>query len=429
MFEGPLIEALLTSRGSHPDRTHFFVAGPLRAHRSAATRPSGHRKRTSALRSSHLRAAPMAFEMDRIAREWLGGSRLAIAPSEVVAGFNKAEELLGAEWIQAYKGGAGQDLAGAGVALPIAVAGLQLRSVQGAPGLNEVLSRLKARDRAARSELAAASYCVEGQADVRLEFGAHVRVGARNRRPDFRVAVPGDAWTHVEVTAPDRSEANRRAERMISAIADKLFVQQNGSTIEVLLLREISGDDEDRLAHEVTRMAAFEQRRLEELGDLAVVEVNAGTPGQIEAGRDFGRELGPLLAIARGLVTRNLAQKHIIVKTPVTDRRAADFLTSEAKQLPTGEPGLVVLDMAAAPDSFDNWETILRGRLQPSMHTRVSAVLLIRSSVQAGAEHVHWIVSNRLIENPNGALPLPRWLAGQLESSQRSAYSSLPAAR
>src|SRR5207245_8887964 len=92
--------------------------------------------------------------------------------------------------------------------------------------------------------------------------------------------------------------------------------------------------------------------------------------------------------------------KHIIVKTPVTDRRAADFLTSEAKQLPTGEPGLVVLDMAASPDSFDNWETILRGRLQPSMHTRVSAVLLTRSSVQAGAEHVHWIVSKRLIENP-----------------------------
>lgn len=371
----------------------------------------------------------MTFDMDRIENEWLAGSRLAIAPGDVVAGFNKSEELLGAEWIQAYKGGPGQDLAGAAVALPIAVAGLQLRSVQGAPGLIEVLRRLRAQDRAARSELAAASYSVEGQVDVRLEFGAHVRVGARNRQPDFRVALPGDTWTHVEVTAPDRSEANRRAERMISAIAGKLFAQQKGSTIDVLLLREVAGDDEDRLAHEVARMAAFEQRHLEELGDLAVVEVNAGTPGQIEAGRDFGRELGPLLAIARGLVTHNRAQKHIIVKTPVTDRRAADFLTSEAKQLPTGEPGLVVLDMAAAPDSFENWETILRGRLQPSMHTRVSAVLLTRSSIQLGAEHFHWIVSKRLIENPNAALPLPRWLAGQLESGERSAYSTLSTPR
>jgi len=158
---GRLSSTYPTLRRRARHRPSLGGAGPLRAHRSAATRPSGHRKRTSALRSSHLRAAPMAFEMDRIAREWLGGSRLAIAPSEVVAGFNKAEELLGAEWIQAYKGGAGQDLAGAGVALPIAVVGLQLRSVQGAPGLNEVLSRLKARDRAARSELAAASYCVE----------------------------------------------------------------------------------------------------------------------------------------------------------------------------------------------------------------------------------------------------------------------------
>jgi hypothetical protein len=384
---------------------------------------------SSALGSRFGQEAAMSFDMDRIEREWLSGSRLAIEPGDVVAGFNKAEELLGVEWIHAYRGGVGQNLAGAAVALPIAVAGLQLRSVQGAPGLRELLTRLKAQDRAARSELAAASYCAEGQVTVRLEFGAPVRVGVRDRRPDFRVALPSDAWTHVEVTAPNRSEANRRAERMISAIADKLFTQQKGSTIEVLLLRELAGDDEDRLAYEVARMAAFERRHFEELGDLAVVEVNAGTPGLIEAGRDFGRELGPLLAIARSLVTHNSAQKHVIVKAPVTDRRAADFLTSEARQLPTGEPGLVILDMAAAPDSFDNWEAILRGRLQPSIHTRVSAVLLTRASVQPGAEHFHWIVSKRLIENPNAVLPLPRWLAGQLESGQRSAYSVLPTAR
>jgi hypothetical protein len=373
----------------------------------------------------------MPFDMDRIRNEWLAGSQLAIAPGDVVAGFNKSEELLGADWIRAHRGGADRNLAGPAVALPIAVTGLQLRSVEGAPGLNEVLARLQARERerSARSELAAASYCVEGQPGARLEFGAPVRVGARNRRPDFRVALPGDAWTHAEVTAPDRSEATRRAQAMIAAIAGNLFAQQKGSTIEVLLLREVVGDDEDRLAREVARMAAFEQRHLEELGDLAVVEVNAGTPGHIEAGRDFGRELGPVLAVTRALITNNLAQKHIIVKVPVTDRRAADFLTSEARQLPTGEPGLVVLDMTAAVDSFDNWEEILRGRLQPAIHTRVSAVLLTRSATQPGAEHFHWIVSKRLIENSNAALPLPPWLARQLESGERSAFSALPPAR
>jgi hypothetical protein len=371
----------------------------------------------------------MPFDMDRIERDWLGGSRLATADMDVVAGFNKAEELLGPEWMRACRGGPGHDTTGSIVALPIAVTGLQLRSFHGAPGLTEVLVRLRARDRAARTEIAAASYCIEGQSDVRLEFGAEIRVGSRNRRPDFRIALPGEVWTHVEVTAPDRSEVNQRAQRILSAIAGKLFAQQNRSTIEVLLLREVAGDDEDRLAHEVARMAAFEQRHLEELGDLAVVEVNAGTPGQIEAGRDFGRELGPLLAVARAQVTNNLAQKHIIVKIPVTDRRAADFLTSEAKQLPKGEPGLVVLDMTAAPDSFDNWEAILRGRLQPSLHTRVSGIVLTRSSVQHGAEHAHWIISQRLIENPNALLPLPRWLARQLESGERSAFTTLARGR
>src|SRR6202035_2219875 len=132
--------------------------------------------------------APMPFDMDRIRNEWLAGSQLAIAPGDVVAGFNKSEELLGADWIRAHRGGADRNLAGPAVALPIAVTGLQLRSVEGAAGLNEVLARLQARERSARSELAAASYCVEGQAGARLAFGAPVRVGSRNRRPDFRVA-------------------------------------------------------------------------------------------------------------------------------------------------------------------------------------------------------------------------------------------------
>jgi hypothetical protein len=72
----------------------------------------------------------------------------------------KAEELLGPEWLRACRGASGYDTTGSIVALPIAVTGLQLRGVHGAPGLEEVLLRLKARDRAAATEIAAACYWI-----------------------------------------------------------------------------------------------------------------------------------------------------------------------------------------------------------------------------------------------------------------------------
>jgi hypothetical protein len=366
----------------------------------------------------------MPFGFQQIAREWLGDAQLAIPPEQIEAGFNTAEEVLGEEWLEARRRGR-QFSVGAFVALPVVLVGLQLLKVRGAPGFDELVANLKRPSRFAYSELAAAAYSVTDVENVQLEFGAHVIVGNRNRRPDFRVALNGEPWTHVEVSAPDRSEVSARAQRMLDEIATRLFCQQRGSTVEVLLLRDVAHDDAAKLAQAVTRMATSEQHHVEEFGDLAVVEVNYGTPGNIEGGRNLGRVIGPTLCIARAQATNGITEKHIVVKTPVTDPRAADFLTKEARKLPRGEPGLVILDMTAATASFDDWEAVLRGRLQPSLHTRVSAVLLTHSGLQGGARHFHHVVRNRLIVNSNAAIPLPPWLAAQLKSGQRSAFSQL----
>jgi hypothetical protein len=48
---------------------------------------------------------PMAWTIEEIEREWLGGSSLAASPQEIIAAFERCELVLGRDWIEArYRG-------------------------------------------------------------------------------------------------------------------------------------------------------------------------------------------------------------------------------------------------------------------------------------------------------------------------------------
>ena len=63
--------------------------------------------------------------------------------------------------------------------------------------------------------------------------------------------------------------------------------------------------------------------------------------------------------------------------------RAERFLTADAKLLPTRAPGLMMVEMAAAPGAFRSWEAIIRRRFQPAMHTRVGGVVLFSAGLSS----------------------------------------------
>lgn len=133
---------------------------------------------------------------------WLGGSKVAIPAPQLIDGFNLAETHLGTDWVERHRVDNGVVRTGALATLPVATTGIKLRSVKDAVGLAGLVARLRASDRAAFSELSAAYLCVRGLSSMQLEVGMPVPVGARTRRPDFRVASGTEPWTHVEVTAP-----------------------------------------------------------------------------------------------------------------------------------------------------------------------------------------------------------------------------------
>ncbi len=106
--------------------------------------------------------------------------------------------------------------------------------------------------------------------------------------------------------------------------------------------------------------------------------------------------------------------RHILVRWPFTDMRAEDMLHAEAKQLPTNAPGMVMIQTAGAVGAMKAWRGLIQNRFQPTMHTRVSAVCLFTSSVNAAESGEKWKPECKLILNPYARRPLPGWIVDQL---------------
>jgi hypothetical protein len=59
----------------------------------------------------------------------------------------------------------------------------------------------------------------------------------------------------------------------------------------------------------------------------------------------------------------------VAVRIPFSDMRAAEFLRSEAKQLPKDGPGLVMICGPTSPNELGVWTELIQRRLQPNINT------------------------------------------------------------
>ena len=114
------------------------------------------------------------------------------------------------------------------------------------------------------------------------------------------------------------------------------------------------------------------------------------------------------------LAERNGNRRHISVRWPFTDDRAAKFIQLEAAQLPTDAPGLIMIQTANAVGAMHAWEPLIQRRFQPTINTRISAVCLYTSNQRATSSGTTWTLEAKLIINPHARFALPAWVADQL---------------
>jgi hypothetical protein len=376
---------------------------------------------------------PMAWTIEEIEEGWLAGSRAAVSPEDVVAAFERCEHLLGRDWIEARR--AGQ--LDTGPTFAVVRTGQRLASLDGVANTGELVEKLRRGDRYAASELHALHLLRFGP-PVTAEMYPVACVGESNRVPDIRARSP-DTWVYVEVTHPDQSEAGRRAEWVLQAVVDLVDGIKQPFTLEIFLRREAAEDEIEIIRASAARFCAarvasgelpleglppesffvlrygepghlveFAREELPE--DLGLLILTQGKPGEIVMCQHLGEEYRPRFGAARRVRGPTEPDRHLLVRMPFTDERAAEFVDHEARQLPRGAPGLIMIDVGSAPGAFREWEPLIKRRFQPAINTRVSGVCLFSSGVLLTPDGGACPSQTKLLVNPYAKVPLPPWV-------------------
>src|SRR5262249_23423648 len=160
-----------------------------------------------------------SWTWDEINGDWLLGNQVALPPDAIVEAFNRAERVLGREWIEAARMQSGRQIRGTWPTLVVATVGQLLATLQGAGTADELIEKLRSGDASAFAELTAVHLIRSKEPNAIVELGPSAQVGDRNRKPDFRIRRGSDAWTYVEVTQPDISEAHTRVQTVLNRLA------------------------------------------------------------------------------------------------------------------------------------------------------------------------------------------------------------------
>jgi len=352
----------------------------------------------------------MKWTLESIEANLLGTSSEVVAygPDVIVAAVNRVEEFLGTGWIQQETFGA----KGLAVGVPIIQIGIELELLKGVKRPSELITKIRSNTQNARTELAAIHLLRSQQPSAEVEL--YPPVG--NRKADFRIRLSGAPWTTVEVTNPSDSEALRNLRRMAGDLAQKLATVDHSFSLEVLLTREPSQNELRVLSvrlPEFCRMNSVQHAILNnELGYLFLNDIEVG---QV-MGHDLpGTRPAPLIGVmllVGGLGGRPVRQ--ISVRIPFTDQRAATILKNEARQLPKGGIGVVMIEVSNAPGSLNAWVPLLKRRFGPALNTRISGVSLFKRTMGHSDGRYSIETESSLIANPYAAQKLPQWIEAAL---------------
>jgi len=173
----------------------------------------------------------MAWTWKRIEQDWLAGGRVAAEPSAVVAAFERVETAFGRDWIEQSrvhplvvpKGSSPQStiVRGSDPVLTVVQVGGLLASLEGIPGVDTLMQKLRRSERAAMAEATAIHLLRQQPSDSVVELEPAVSLAGRpDRKGDVRVRRDGDPWTYVEVSATDRNAIEREALRLLEWLGE-----------------------------------------------------------------------------------------------------------------------------------------------------------------------------------------------------------------
>jgi hypothetical protein len=355
----------------------------------------------------------MTYAWQEIERDWLGGSGgLARTPEEVTSAFNEVASRFGRDWVEASRTRNGVAIRGSSPTLYIVTLARLLRAVDALPNSAALIEKVRQGSPDARAELIAICILRSENREAVVEIEPEVTVGAHKRKPDFRARVPAQPWTYVEVTNPSTSDAQADVQQGLQRITGLVNTCSGSFALEVFLKREPTAVELDQIADTIRREHQTAGQSVVELpSGLGILYWNQQPPGALVLD-DHGEPYTPRLSGASVIAGAD-QHRHIAVRWPFTDTRAETFIRHEARQLPTDAPGLIMIYTSGNVGAMKAWRALIERRLQPTLHTRVSAVCMFSSGQLQTEQGEDWRIECKLVPNPHARLPLPAWIAEQ----------------
>ena len=226
----------------------------------------------------------MGWGFEEIERDWLAGGTLAFPPDVMVAAFDRADRIMGAEWLRNIrKGGL---VFGSGPTFEVVSMGVKLAAIEDLGDTEALIDALRNGDKSAEAELTAI-YLLRHDHKLETELYPEVAVGAGVRVPDFRIRSEEDVWVYVEVTQAGRSDIQKRAEAILDRLADPVSRVRKSFALEVSLKREPTDAELDDLYSRIVELCQLDGKHEEDVPGLAHLIVGTSTPGLVIAGSDL----------------------------------------------------------------------------------------------------------------------------------------------
>jgi hypothetical protein len=331
----------------------------------------------------------------------------------MVATFDCCERVLGRDWIEQSRG----DVRGPLTTLPVVVMGKRLACLDGLPGNEQIIEKLRDRDPSAYAELHAI-YLLGRDRHIEFDLFPEVAVGARRRVPDLRVRCDGGLWVYVEICRPATSEVAERAQATVVALAEVVRTISKPIALEVFLRREPTDEEVESLHTHIAAFCLQEIASCEELPNgLGLLVRSEHPPGMLVPTDHVGEEVCPRFGAAKMIGGGSEPTRHVMVRMPFSDQRAEKFISKEAAQLPTDAPGLIMIDLTEVRTGSRSWEPLITRRFQPNIHTRVGGVCMFSSAILATQNGLASLSETKVLINPHSRIAVPSWVEMVLTSA------------
>jgi hypothetical protein len=348
----------------------------------------------------------MDWTIEDVEQKLLNGKidTIAIPPATILEAVNRAETVLGSEWIASV--GSAKGLA---PAMDIVGTGLRLACLEGLAESEKLIEQIRRKDSSADAELTAIYLFRSSVPRVELEL--YPAVGAR--QADFRVRRSAEPWTTVEVTHAVASNEENRIREVLCRITDSLCTIDAQCVLEVQFRREPTDEEISALCAQLPNFCGLSGQQSAELVD----GMGFLFRDDAEIGRLRFHEIPELadtpmvgLVMFQGGGPGGAPHHQVAVRIPFSDTRAEEFLHDEAKQLPKEGPGLIMICGPTLRNELRVWSPLIQRRFQSGMHTRVSGVCLFSGGMVPVSKSYNWLVQARLIENSHARAALPEWI-------------------